>query len=77
MLDIQFIRDNADQVTQKAKQKGYEVNVGELLQLDEERRNLKGQIDEKQRQRNAHAAMFKETKGVTSQENIVTGKALK
>ena len=37
MLDIQFIRENKDLVTEKSKQKGYDVDIDKLLELDEDR----------------------------------------
>ena len=76
MLDIQFIRDNREQVERAAINKNITINLEELLVLDEKRRSLIQQIDEKRRQRNEHAAMFK-TSGPTSSENITKGKALK
>jgi seryl-tRNA synthetase len=36
MIDIQFVRDNPELVTQKSKQKGYEVDIKRLLELDTE-----------------------------------------
>lgn len=77
MLDIRFIRENAELVEQKAKQKGFEVDIGNLLELDKRCKDLQGQKDEKRRQINEHAALFKGTKGPTSDENITKGKALK
>jgi len=76
MLDIQFIRDNPETVQTKAKQKGYDVNVQELLKLDTERRSLLTKLEEVRSWRNAHAAMLK-TSGPTSAENIEKGKDLK
>ena len=38
MLDIQYIRDNPESVSQKAAHKGYPVDVPQLLELDAERR---------------------------------------
>ena len=35
MLDIRFIRENAELVAEKAKQKGYDVDVRHLVELDE------------------------------------------
>jgi seryl-tRNA synthetase len=75
MLDIQFIRDNADQVTQKAKQKGYDVNVGELLQLDEERRTLLGTVEALRARRNDNAAKMKG--GKPEPELIEQGRQIK
>jgi seryl-tRNA synthetase len=55
MLDIQFVRDKPEEVAQKAKQKGYEVNVHELLRLDEERRNSLMAIEALRAKRNDNA----------------------
>ena len=40
MLDIQFIRENADLVKEKSKQKGFDVDIDKLLKLDKSRRKL-------------------------------------
>ncbi len=76
MLDIQFIRDNPELVQEKAKQKGYEVNVGDLLAADGERRGLLGSIEELRAQRNANADKMKGG-GQPSQELIDEGKRIK
>ena len=52
MLDIQFIRDNRELVAKKAKQKGYAVDITQLLGFDEERRKLLQEVEELRRQRN-------------------------
>lgn len=52
MLDIRFIRENADVVEQKAKQKGYSVDVKVLLGLDEKRRKLLSEIEAVRSERN-------------------------
>lgn len=75
MLDIQYIRDNREQVATKSKQKGYDVNVHELLELDERRRNLTREIDEIRAQRNELAAATKGQK--PNAEQIAQGKNLK
>jgi seryl-tRNA synthetase len=46
MLDIRFIRENPEKVQQAAKDKGYNVSIVDLLKLDDERRDLQGQVDE-------------------------------
>jgi seryl-tRNA synthetase len=76
MLDIQFIRDNADLVAEKSKQKGYEVNVGRLLELDTERRTRLTQIEELRRRRNEQADELKKG-GKPTPEQIAVGKQLK
>lgn len=75
MLDIQFIRENREQVATKAQQKGYPVDVDTLLQLDERRRDLVTQIEAVRAKRNDLAAMLKKTKPTA--EQIAEGKALK
>lgn len=55
MLDIRFIRENADKVQQNAKNKGYDVSINELLKLDEQRRELSSQLDELREHRNQNA----------------------
>src|ERR1039458_9665993 len=52
MLDIQFIRDNPELVAEKSKQKGYDVDVQQLLGFDTERRELLKQVEDLRRQRN-------------------------
>lgn len=45
MLDIKFIRENLKEVEEAAKNKGFKVDIVQLLKLDEERRRLIGEID--------------------------------
>jgi seryl-tRNA synthetase len=52
MLDIQFIRDNPELVAEKSKQKGYEVDIPQLLGFDDKRRQLLQTVEELRRQRN-------------------------
>lgn len=75
MLDLQFIRDNPELVEEKAKQKGYTVNIGELLKVDEERRNLLVEIEGLRARRNEHAAQLKQ--GKPTAEQIEQGKKIK
>jgi seryl-tRNA synthetase len=76
MLDIQFIRDNPELVQEKSKQKGYDVNVEELLRVDEDRRDMMSQLDQVRAARNEHAKMLGKN-GPASSENIEKGKDLK
>lgn len=75
MLDIQFVREKPDVVKEKSKQKGYTVDVDELLKVDEQRRNLLVEIDELRAARNEHAASLKA--GKPSPEQIEQGKQIK
>ncbi len=75
MLDIRFIRDNAEKVQQSAKDKGYDVDIRLLLELDDERRSLQQQVDALREQRNANAAKMKG--GKPEQSLIDEGKQIK
>ena len=75
MLDIQFIRDNADLVAEKSKQKGYDVDITQLLGFDKERRELTQQVEELREQRNELSSA---TKGQRpSDEQVQQGRDLK
>ena len=75
MLDIQFIRDNAQLVKDKSAQKGYNVQIDQLLEIDGQRRTRLTQIDELRARRNAQATELKQ--GKPSDEQIAAGRQLK
>ena len=75
MLDIRFIRENADAVQQNARHKNYSVDIAQLLKLDDERRELSQNADELRERRNANAASMKG--GKPEQAAIDEGKAIK
>lgn len=75
MLDIQFIRDNAQAVAEKAQQKGYPVDVEKLLQLDTEKRKIVTDVDRLRAERNELSAALKKTKPTS--EQIEQGRLLK
>ncbi len=52
MLDIKFIREHLEEVKEAAKNKNRKVDFDEILTLDEKRKKLIGQIDEKRAERN-------------------------
>ncbi len=75
MLDIQFIRDNPQVVTEKARQKGYNVNVDRILALDKELRERIPLLDSLYHDRNEWASKFKTNK--PTNEEVETGRKLK
>jgi len=75
MLDIQFIRDNADLVQEKANQKQVKVSVADLLKLDNERRDLTGKIETLRAERNQLADALKG--GNPTQEQLERGREVK
>jgi seryl-tRNA synthetase len=72
MLDIRFVRENAELVEQKAKQKGYKVDIKKLLALDENRRKLTAEVERVRAERNQLAKAGKPADAV-----IQKGKTLK
>lgn len=62
-------------VQQAARDKGYDVSIAELLELDEERRELQQQVDALRERRNANAAQMKG--GRPDQATIDEGKQIK
>ena len=77
MLDIKFIRENADAVQQNARSKNYSVNIAALIQDDDARRDLAMKVDELRERRNANAAKMKGQTGKPDQAIIDEGKAIK
>lgn len=75
MLDIRFIRDNAELVQRSSKEKGYDVDVSALLAADDARRDLQQQIDVVREKRNVNAAKMKG--GKPDQAIIDEGKRVK
>jgi seryl-tRNA synthetase len=75
MLDIRFIRENPDLVREKASQKGYEVDIDQLLGFDKKRQELLQQVEELRRQRNELADKGKNAK--PSEEDINRGREIK
>lgn len=75
MLDIHFIRENADLVQKKSEQKGYKVDIKDLLEIDKRRRDLLEKVDELRRQRNEHAESLK--KGKPTPAQLAKGRHLK
>ena len=75
MLDIRFVREHAQEVQQNAKNKGYDVNIDELLKVDSSKRELQQKTDELREKRNELAAQMKG--GKPSDEMIAEGKRLR
>lgn len=75
MLDIRFVREHADEVQTNAKNKGYDVNIEELLTLDAAKRQLQQQADELREKRNEISSRMKG--GRPTDELIAEGKAVK
>ncbi len=75
MLDLKFIRENAEEVQANAQNKGYDVSISELISLDDERRAVLKVVDDLRERRNQNASKMKG--GRPEQSLIDEGKQIK
>lgn len=75
MLDVKFIRDNLALVEKSAKEKGYKIDVGEVVRLDDERKKVLAEVEDLRAKRNEIAGKMKG--GKPSPELIAEGKEIK
>lgn len=59
MLDIHFIRENVDLIKETAKNKGIDVDVDRLLEVDGRRRDLIQKVESLQQERNQNSKRVK------------------
>jgi seryl-tRNA synthetase len=52
MLDIHFIRENADLIKAGAEKKHIEIDIDRLLELDDQRKSLRQEMDDKRAEQN-------------------------
>ncbi len=77
MIDIQFVRDNPKLASEKSKQKGYDVDISQLVELDTERRELLGQVEHLRQRRNQIADGMKKLGGKPDSAAVEEGRQLK
>ena len=75
MLDLKFIRENAEAVQKNAQDKGYSVSISDLISLDDQRRQVMKVVDDLRERRNQNAAKMKG--GRPEQSLIDEGKQIK
>lgn len=75
MLDINFIRQNLAEVERATREKGYKINLNEVLELDEKRRAELKKIEKLRAERNEVAGQMKG--GKPTPELIAKGKEIK
>lgn len=63
MLDIHFIRENADLVKAGAAKKKIEVDIDRLLAVDDERKSLRAQMDDKKAEQNRMSGTIQRADG--------------
>lgn len=77
MLDIDYIRENTEKVKEACKQKQEDVDIDKLLELDEERRSLKQEVDDLRHEQNELTEKVEEAEEDEREEIIEDIKPLK
>lgn len=75
MLDINFIRNNLDEVKKSTREKGYKTDIDAVLKLDDERKTILQKVEALRTERNSIAAQMKN--GKPAPELIEKGKNIK
>ena len=75
MLDVKFIRENLELVEKSTREKGYKINVREVLELDDERKAILTEVESLRARRNEIAGQMKG--GKPAPELIAEGKKIK
>ena len=75
MLDVKFIRENLELVEKSTKEKGYKIDIKEVVRLDDERKKVLAEAEALRAKRNEIAGKMKG--GKPSPELIAEGKAVK
>ncbi|MEA2701322.1 MAG: seryl-tRNA synthetase [Candidatus Parcubacteria bacterium] len=70
MLDIHFIRENADLVKAGAAKKKVDVDVDRLLRVDDERKVLRQQMDDKKAEQNRMSGTIQRADGLEREKLI-------
>jgi seryl-tRNA synthetase len=70
MLDIRFIREHPDLVQDGARKKHIEVDIAELLQVDEQRRQLIARVENLKALRNKTSKEIPSLQGDARQARI-------
>jgi seryl-tRNA synthetase len=70
MLDIKFIRENAETVQQNCKNRLVDVDISQLLKIDEEKRQSQTTIDELRAKRNVGSKSKPTTEQIEEMKNI-------
>ena len=75
MLDIKYIRENSELVEKSAREKGYKIDIKEIIACDDERKKILVDVEGLRKRRNEIAAKMKG--GKPSGDLIQEGKAVK
>ncbi|TSC65566.1 MAG: seryl-tRNA synthetase, partial [Candidatus Doudnabacteria bacterium Gr01-1014_77] len=72
MLDIKYIRENSDLIKKTVADKKGKVNIDRLLEVDEQRRKLRTEIENLNQEKNIAAKEKDVERGKLVKENLVS-----
>jgi seryl-tRNA synthetase len=71
MLDIKFIRENPDRVKKAMKERKCDADVDRLLELDDRRRELIGQVEAKRAEQNTVGSRIAQEKDADAKQKAI------
>jgi len=77
MLDIKFIRENAEKIKEAARNKKINIDIDALLEIDKKKRDIIKSIEDLNSNRNKLAKQKDATMGIPSEEQIEEGRRIK
>lgn len=74
MLDIKIIRENSEEIAKAAREKGIEIDLNHLLEIDAKKRELDMEVQALREKRNVHSSSIK---GKPTDEQLEEGRRIK
>jgi len=71
MLDIKFIRENKEKVKEGAKNKGVDINIDKILELDNEKRSFLSKVEQLRAKQNEANEKIKKQEAGGNKEEII------
>ena len=71
MLDIDFVRDNTDLIRSALKRRGSDFDLGELLKVDEMRRQLITKIERRRSDQNSTTNLIPAEQDLTRKKELI------
>jgi seryl-tRNA synthetase len=73
MLDLKFIRENAEAVQENCKNRGVEANVGLVVELADRRSSLIGELNDLKQEQNRMAKSIGQERDPEARERLIAG----
>ncbi len=71
MLDINFIRENREKIKENCQKRGVDLDIGRLLKIDKQRRNLLQQVEELRAEKNKATKNIPQIKEEEEKKKII------